>query len=78
MFSLPAVALLTSCAVAPSELPAPTVVVCPPLVQYPIADQSAAADELVKVAQVAPHVVKLVEDYGNLRTAVRHCAKGPK
>lgn len=59
---------LGGCATAPSER---LKVVTPKLKAYSPQFQQATADELDHIQDTAPHVVEMINDYGQLRAAIR-------
>jgi len=68
--------VLPSCSTALFE-PAPSAITftCPPLVQYSKDDMTQAAKEAAAEKVKSPHLAKLINDYANLRDAVRDCQK---
>lgn len=64
--------LLTGCGTASSERRS---LALPPLVDYSTDDQRRAADELASIRSSAPTVARMVDDYGNLRAAIRAGAR---
>ena len=59
---------LTACAMAGSESKAP----CPPIVDYTMADQARAADEVEALPEGAV-IVRMLGDYAVLRDQARAC-----
>ena len=59
---------LTACAMAGSESKAP----CPPIVDYTMADQARAADEVEALLEGAV-IVRMLGDYAVLRDQARAC-----
>ncbi len=59
---------LSACAIAGSETAAP----CPPIVDYPTADQATAADEVEELLEGAV-IIRMLGDYAVLRDQVRAC-----
>ena len=59
---------LTGCAMAGSESKAP----CPPIVDYTMADQARAADEVEALLEGAV-IVRMLGDYAVLRDQARAC-----
>ena len=59
---------LTACAMAGSESKAP----CPPIVDYTMADQARAADEVEALLEGAV-IVRMLSDYAVLRDQTRAC-----
>ena len=59
---------LTACAMAGSESKAP----CPPIVDYTMADQARAADEVEALLEGAV-IVRMLSDYTVLREQARRC-----
>ena len=59
---------LTGCAMAGSEARAP----CPPVVDYTVADQAQAADEVETLPEGAV-IVRMLGDYAVLRDQARAC-----
>lgn len=59
---------IQGCVTAPSE---PTRLALPPLVSYSPEQQRKAADELAAIRPQAPTVGRMIDDYGNLRAAIR-------
>lgn len=62
------IALLTACVAGNSE---PTRLALPPLVSYSPEQQRKAANELAAIRPQAPTVGRMIDDYGNLRAAIR-------
>lgn len=59
---------LTGCAIGGSDARAP----CPPVVDYPAADQARAADEVEALPESAV-IVRMLGDYAVLRDQARAC-----
>ena len=53
-------------------------VTCPPLKSYPLAFQTALANETEAILKTAPHVGQALADYGLTRAAIRACIKRRK
>lgn len=68
--AVPLIAMLwlTACAMAGSESKAP----CPPIVDYTMADQARAADEVEALLEGAV-IVRMLGDYAVLRDQARAC-----
>jgi uncharacterized protein YcfL len=54
-----------------------TIYVAPPLVEYSQEEQSQVADELERCAEACDQTHRLINDYGNLREAIRQTTSDP-
>lgn len=48
-------------------------ITCPSIKQYPKEFLAAAAKEYAQVENVAPHLIRLVDDFGIQRDVIRKC-----